>query len=301
MAVITRDEWGAGPQRAETIPLPVQRLYLHHSVTPEWLGAEAARNLQDIARARGFLDISYSWLVDVAGNRIEGRGWGRAGAHTVGWNSTSHAICLVGNFQDKVPPDAMLAGAAALVRKHARVGPDRITHGHRDVASTACPGDRAYTRIDDINQLAAQPPKPEPEPQEDPDMLEISTAARGDGQGIAVREALNDWLRAWNRVKDALAEPGSTWEFLPLPDTVDSAVVARVEYVCRNARAKSVPDSGLKGVSFAHLDLVAMDYARMVELANRIHDGSHHEMMATMQEQIDRLLAAEPEPTPEPM
>jgi hypothetical protein len=160
MSVITRDEWGAGPQRAETIPLPVQRLYLHHSVTPEWLGAEAARNLQDIARARGFLDISYSWLVDVAGNQIEGRGWGRAGAHTVGWNSTSHAICLVGNFQDKVPPDAMLNGAARLVRKHARVGPDRITHGHRDVASTACPGDRAYTRIDDINRLAQEDDMP---------------------------------------------------------------------------------------------------------------------------------------------
>jgi hypothetical protein len=133
----------------------------------------------------------------------------------------------------------------------------------------------------------------QPLPQEDPDMLKISSDDRGDGQGVAVREALNDWLRAWNRVKVALGEPTSTWEFLPLSDTIDGAVVARVEYVCRNARTRSVPDDGLDGVSFAHLDLVAMDYARMVELANRIHDDSHHEMMATMQEQITRLLAAD--------
>jgi hypothetical protein len=163
MAVITRDDWGAGPQKADTIPLPVTRLWLHHTVTPQWTGVEAARRLQKIALDRGFLDISYSWLVDVAGNEIEGRGWGRAGAHTVGFNNTSHAISLIGNFDVDRPPDAMLRGAANLVRKHARVGPDRITGGHRDAegASTACPGRHAYAAIDTINQLAHAAPHTE--------------------------------------------------------------------------------------------------------------------------------------------
>lgn len=158
MAVVTRDEWGAGPHRAGKITLPVTRLFLHHTVTPEWTGADAARRLQDIARGRGFADISYSWLVDVDGNEIEGRGWGRQGAHTQGYNSTAHAICLIGNFDRDQVPAAMIRGAANLVRKHRSRGPGRITHGHRDVGQTACPGRHAYAAIGVINQAAAKAP-----------------------------------------------------------------------------------------------------------------------------------------------
>lgn len=157
MARITRSDWGAGPHRASRISLPVSRLFLHHTVTPEWTGAEAGRKLQQIARQRGFADISYSWLVDVDGNQIEGRGWGRQGAHTKGYNSTSHAISLVGNFQTNQPSDAMIRGAAELVSEHAGVGPGRITHGHRDVSQTSCPGVHAYNRISEINSLSRDP------------------------------------------------------------------------------------------------------------------------------------------------
>lgn len=157
MSVIRRSEWGAGPQRAPTIAQPVSRLFLHHSVTPQWTGADAGRRLQDIARSRGFLDVSYSWLVCVNGDQVEGRGWGRQGAHTIGFNSTAHAIVLVGNFDVDRPPDRMLAAVADLARKHGAGGhgPGRITHGHRDVAQTSCPGRFGYAAIAEINRLAA--------------------------------------------------------------------------------------------------------------------------------------------------
>jgi hypothetical protein len=273
MAVITRDEWGAGPQRAETIPLPVQRLYLHHSVTPEWLGAEAARNLQDIARARGFLDISYRWLVDVAGNRIEGRGWGRAGAHTVGWNSTSHAICLVGNFQDKVPPDAMLAGAAALVRKHARVGPDRITHGHRDVASTACPGDRAYARIDDINQLAQAP-------EDDVPTLNEIVEALADPDGVFITRVAT---HTKNRVLEAFANAES-----------EQATLAR-QQIAKEVLRRDRANLNLEGHDAESVNL----FTGVFRAAQHAH-GAHMaagEVLAFLQAQFP---PAEPEPA-EPM
>lgn len=163
MATLTRADWGAGPHRAGTIRTPVSRLFLHHTVTPFWVGAQAARNVQAIARSRGFLDISYSWLTDRQGNEIEGRGWGRQGAHTRGYNSTSHAVSLIGNLEASPLPAGMIRGAVRLVRRHARYGP-RITHGHRDVAQTACPGRHAYARIAAINAATSGTPTP---PQED--------------------------------------------------------------------------------------------------------------------------------------
>lgn len=177
MAVIRRADWGAGPHRAGTIPLPVPRLFLHHSVTPFWVGAQAARNLQAIARARGFLDISYSWLADRQGNEIEGRGWGRSGAHTRGFNTTSHALCGVGNMEANVMPDGMVRSHVRLVRRHGAVGPRRITHVHSDVAATACPGRHSRSRVAGIN-AAAITSTPIPEPEDD-DMKAIELIADG--------------------------------------------------------------------------------------------------------------------------
>jgi hypothetical protein len=68
---LTRTQWGAGPHRAGVIPLPVSMLVLHHTVTPFWVGAAAARNVQAIAKSRGFVDISYSALATRADELIE--------------------------------------------------------------------------------------------------------------------------------------------------------------------------------------------------------------------------------------
>lgn len=164
MATITRANWSAGPHRAGVIATPVSRLYLHHAVTAFWTGAQAARNLQRIARSRGFVDISYSWLTDRQGNEIEGRGWGRQGAHTKGWNGTSHAVSLVGNLEDHPMPAGMIRGAVRLIRRHRAYGPGRITHPHSAVSSTACPGRHARPRISEINAAAAGSTSPPPPP-----------------------------------------------------------------------------------------------------------------------------------------
>lgn len=164
MATISRPVWGAGPHRAGVMSTPVRDLFLHHSVTPQWVGAPAARNLQRIARERGFLDISYSWLGDRQGNEIEARGWARQGAHTLGHNSTSHALCLVGNL-DVVPlPDGMVRAAVRITRRHARYGPGRITRPHSAVSATTCPGRYARAAIPTINAAASGQPTITPPP-----------------------------------------------------------------------------------------------------------------------------------------
>lgn len=150
MAVITRADWGAGPNRAAPVaPQRKTRTFLHHTVTPQWTGAQAARNLQRIARSRGFADISYSWLADRAGNEVEGRGWHRVGAHTKGYNTTAEAVSLIGNLDGEPVPAPMVAAASRLAR---RSRPGRITGGHRDVASTACPGRHGYAAIPQVNR-----------------------------------------------------------------------------------------------------------------------------------------------------
>lgn len=206
MAVIRRADWGAGAHRASTIPAPVSKLVLHHTVTPAWTGADAARRIRDIARSRGFADISYSWLVDVAGNEIEGRGWRRQGAHTQGHNSTAHAICLIGNYDANQPPAAMLNAAARLARKHGQGGhgPGRITHGHRDLGTTACPGRHAYAKIAEINRLA-QASQPTPPEDDMPTAEEIAEAvwARKVPGGSLEGKTMNWLLQRAERAFDA--------------------------------------------------------------------------------------------------
>lgn len=165
-----RNDWGAPPNTAPSIPTPTDLLFLHHTVTPKWRGADAARRIERIARGRGFSNgYSYSAGVTVAPDSHEGRGGGRAGAHTAGYNRRSHAIVLVGNFDTSPVPDKLVEEAAQLVAFGHRQGwwPDHITHPHRAVSSTACPGRYGVAAIPKINARAAQILRGDTEPEED--------------------------------------------------------------------------------------------------------------------------------------
>lgn len=103
---------------------------------------------------KGWNDIAYSFVIDPATLTIyEGRGAGIAGGHTEGHNTISHAICVMGNFEnDKVPP-----GLVSLLREFIAYGDARgwwrsLSGGHRDAsgASTACPGRNLYATIPSI-------------------------------------------------------------------------------------------------------------------------------------------------------
>lgn len=106
---------------------------------------------------RGWSDIAYSFLVDDDGTVYEGRGYGIAGGHTQGDNSTSHAICLLGNFDNRPPTRAALEAAGALAGAGALRGAwTTITGGHRDApgAQTACPGRYLYAQLGALRAIA---------------------------------------------------------------------------------------------------------------------------------------------------
>lgn len=178
---ITRAEWGARApgrysstgQLVEAQPLvrfnlPAHRCYVHHTAT-EQHGAQGVRDIQRFHQnSRGWKDIAYTYLVDDDGTIYEGRGHQYIGGHTAGENSTSHAICLLGDFDTRPPtPDAIEALADL-----ARHGVNNrwwapVFPGHRDSAGaqTACPGSYLYAWLPAVRAAIANPPVP---PEDDP-------------------------------------------------------------------------------------------------------------------------------------
>ena len=163
MKIVSRAEWKARKARSRhVIATPTVDLYLHHTAGALDENGNGVwwDDMQSIQRfhmdGRGWSDIAYSFLVG-GGQVFEGRGVGIAGGHTKGRNSTSHAICLIGNYDWMKPTSQDLVAIADLVAHGAKQGwwPDHITGGHRDVGQTACPGLNLYDAIPSINRMAA--------------------------------------------------------------------------------------------------------------------------------------------------
>ncbi|PXY21115.1 N-acetylmuramoyl-L-alanine amidase [Prauserella muralis] len=170
MRIIPRSEWGAryaSAYRNYDAPLPAQEVWLHHSVTvaPDVVAPfgddyAAIRAIEQVGQDRFGWGISYTWLITPAGLIFQGHRVDGVGTHTGGRNSRARAICFVGNYEEDQPTDAQIEAAAWLLwHAHAKgwIRAPRLNGGHRDLKSTACPGRHAYDRIDDINELAAQP------------------------------------------------------------------------------------------------------------------------------------------------
>ncbi|GAA1995640.1 hypothetical protein GCM10009718_37010 [Isoptericola halotolerans] len=159
VTIRSRRSWGARrPDGDVTLTGLAREVFLHHTVTTHLspnatVAQEQAemRKIEDIGYrrfGRYGIGISYNAIVFPSGRAYQGVSWNRRGAHTGGRNSTARAICFAGNYETREPTAAALATAAAIVAKGrgkwwVRSAPVR---GHRDVASTACPGRYVYAQ-----------------------------------------------------------------------------------------------------------------------------------------------------------
>lgn len=170
-AVHGRAEWGAVPATQPYAPDPAPwRVTLHHSdgrYTRTLAESEAeARFIQDFhIHGRGWIDIAYHFLVDPAGNILEGRPEGVLGAHTLGNNEGNVGIVLLGTYhppKNDRPTKAQLEAVSAIGRYLvARYGIDpQSLRGHRDYKQTDCPGDIAYAKLDWLKLAFAGLPTP---------------------------------------------------------------------------------------------------------------------------------------------
>jgi hypothetical protein len=184
LGIVTREQWGASSTRCSSTDSKY-KMAIHHTVTPSNDPESRVRAIQRYHQdTRGWCDIGYHFLVGTDGRIYEGRPLHLVGAHVGGQNTGNIGVSFVGCFHSSgcgsmgptVPPEEMIELAGRLLGTLSRLhdielNNDRV-RGHRDHpgASTTCPGDNVYVRIDDMLAIGRRSglEDPAPEPPEDP-------------------------------------------------------------------------------------------------------------------------------------
>jgi hypothetical protein len=190
--IITRAGWGADERLRERNFLytkSVKAAFVHHTATGN---KYACREVPSILRAiyryhvrsLKWRDFGYNFVVDKCGNIYEGRAGGVAepvmGAHTLGFNTNSMGIAVLGTYTKATPPAAAVQSVARLTawklglyganprgkvtlvsggsNKYKKGAKARLNviSGHRDGFVTACPGARLYSRLGSARSSSAR-------------------------------------------------------------------------------------------------------------------------------------------------
>ncbi|WP_344179831.1 peptidoglycan recognition protein [Streptomyces albidochromogenes] len=190
--IVTRKGWGANEQLRErnfVYTKSVKAAFVHHSATGNnYSCSQADSVLRSIYRyhvkSSGWRDFGYNFAVDKCGNIYEGRAGGVAkpvlGAHTLGFNSNSTGIAVLGTYSKSNPPAAVVNAVARLTAwKLGLYGADprakttlksgggnrykkgtvvklNVISGHRDGYATDCPGGRLYSKLDETRDASAR-------------------------------------------------------------------------------------------------------------------------------------------------
>ncbi|MEU8622937.1 N-acetylmuramoyl-L-alanine amidase [Streptomyces sp. NPDC048623] len=181
--IITRKGWGADEkmrERAFVYTKTIKAAFVHHSATGNnYTCKQAPSVLRSIYRyhvkSLGWRDFGYNFAVDKCGNIYEGRAGGVAkavlGAHTLGFNTNSMGVAVLGTYGSTTPPAAVVTAVAKLTawklglhgvnpkgkvtltsgggnryKKGSKVKFNAIA-GHRDGFATECPGGRLYNKL----------------------------------------------------------------------------------------------------------------------------------------------------------
>jgi hypothetical protein len=185
-SIVLRSGWEADEKITKGKPryAPVLKLAIvHHTASSNtYTRAQAPAIVRGIevyhVQANGWNDIGYNFLIDRFGTVYEGRAGGIdknvIGAHSLGFNTGTVGISLIGNFSNATPPPAMQAALVRLLAwrldiahidplstvkdvsrgnlkfKAGEVVTLRAISGHRDTGPTECPGNDAYALLPSI-------------------------------------------------------------------------------------------------------------------------------------------------------
>lgn len=144
---------------------PTDEWWVHHGA----VGAPTLATLRAYERYHvannGWLALGYNFAIGYehdAAQIYEARGWHRAGAHTSGRNTRSHAVLLIGDWTSKRVPDEMVKALVWLTREGHRVGAlrrPRISGGHLQAPgqNTRCPGAGGLDAVNRARILLSAP------------------------------------------------------------------------------------------------------------------------------------------------
>ncbi|AVV42287.1 N-acetylmuramoyl-L-alanine amidase [Streptomyces sp. P3] len=190
-SIVTRRGWGADEKLRESgfrYTTKVKAAFVHHTASGNsYSCSQAPSVIRGIyryhVRSMGWRDIGYNFLVDKCGRIYEGRAGGVAepvlGAHTLGFNSNSMGIAVLGTFTSAKPNSAtvnavarltawklglfganpkgktyLTSGGGNLYAKGRNVRLNVIS-GHRDGFATECPGKQLYGRLGTARSTSA--------------------------------------------------------------------------------------------------------------------------------------------------
>lgn len=190
--IVTRHGWGADESlrsRGFGYAKKVKVAFVHHTATGNnYRCSQAPSVIRGIyryhVRSMGWRDIGYNFLVDKCGTLYEGRAGGVAkpvlGAHTLGFNSNSVGIAVIGTYSRSKPSSKVIRALARLTawklglygmnprgktylksaggnlyQKGKKVRLNVIS-GHRDGFPTDCPGRKLYGKLGTVRKSAAR-------------------------------------------------------------------------------------------------------------------------------------------------
>ncbi len=148
--VICRDAWRAQPPNGRFRKHKIDRITIHHSgvVLSENRDApDALRGAQAYHQGAGFPDIAYHFMIDRHGHIYKGRPRWAKGDTFTDYAPRGHLLLMCeGNFDEQDISRAQRASLCDITTwavSQFDVPLSRIK-GHRDYASTACPGEDLY-------------------------------------------------------------------------------------------------------------------------------------------------------------
>ncbi|WP_190187629.1 peptidoglycan recognition protein family protein [Streptomyces cirratus] len=190
--IVTRKGWGADESLREpgfVYTSTVKAAFVHHTASGNnYACKDAPSVLRSLYRyhvlSEGWRDIGYNFAVDKCGTVYEGRAGGVAkpvlGAHTMGFNTNSMGVAVIGTFTSTTPPAAavkavagltawklglfgadprakttLTSGGGNLYKKGTKVRMNVIS-GHRDGFATECPGRRLYNELPPTRTTSAK-------------------------------------------------------------------------------------------------------------------------------------------------
>ncbi|MFI9767268.1 peptidoglycan recognition protein [Streptomyces sp. NPDC052415] len=190
--IVTRRGWGANESWREkkfVYTKKVKAAFVHHTASGNgYKCSQAPSVIRGIYRyhvkSMGWRDIGYNFVVDKCGNIYEGRAGGVAkpvlGAHTLGFNTHSMGIALLGSHASSKPSGAAVKAVARLTawklglyganprgKTYLKSGGGNlyakgrnvrlnVISGHRDGFATECPGWQMYRKLGTARSTAAE-------------------------------------------------------------------------------------------------------------------------------------------------
>lgn len=134
----------------------IDKLTLHHSATPLTLEDDLGKKMRNMQiwgkNDRQWFDVPYHFIIDIDGSILEARDYHYMGDTNTRYDPRGHfLINCYGNYSKQEPNKKQIEAIATLMAWAAaeyKIDPLEI-YGHRDLASTSCPGDNLYQYIED--------------------------------------------------------------------------------------------------------------------------------------------------------